>query len=58
MPDLDTIIVTEETIKGGEAVNKIRKEKGLSVLKVIVTKVLGDSDTIDIGEKYSSSVIR
>ena len=40
MSELDTIIVTEETIKGGELVNHIRKEKGLPLLKVMVTKVL------------------
>lgn len=33
---LEAIVVSEETAKGGEAVNKLREERGLSTLKVLL----------------------
>jgi phosphopantetheine adenylyltransferase len=33
-PTFDCIIVSDETIKGGEKINQIRKEKGMSELVI------------------------
>jgi len=48
------VIVSEETIKGGDAINKVRTEKGLTPLEVIVVGILGG----DIVNRLSSTSIR
>jgi len=52
---LEAIVVSEETMKGGEAVNKKRAERGLSQLQVeVVDLIFEDGNT----EKISSSQLR
>lgn len=52
---LEAIVVSKETIKGGEAVNKKRAERGLSHLQVeVVDLIIEDGST----EKVSSTQLR
>jgi len=52
---LEAIVVSRETIKGGEAVNKKRAERGLSQLQVeVVDLIFEDGNT----EKISSTQLR
>jgi phosphopantetheine adenylyltransferase len=39
--NLDILVVSEETKKRGEEVNRIRKKKGLKKLKLIVIPLVG-----------------
>lgn len=54
---LQSIIVSEETLRGGTKINEIRSEKGMTQLKVEVIKVLGDDhkESEAEEEKVSSS---
>ncbi|VDM44227.1 unnamed protein product [Toxocara canis] len=57
-PDLEAIIVSSETIKGGHAVNEERKKRGLSKLTVESIRLVDGEDKI-LGEtKISSSARR
>lgn len=53
---LQAIVVSKETEKGGEAVNKKRGERGLPRLQVIVVGVIADEQAG--GEKVSSTLLR
>lgn len=57
---LEAIVVSEETIRGGEKINQIRAEKGMSQLKVDVIKMLDDTHREHNVEeaKVSSSSLR
>ncbi|CAI4227689.1 unnamed protein product [Auanema sp. JU1783] len=55
VPDLEAIIVSKETIKGGEAVNKKRQEKGMSFLETVVIDLLEANDEVLNETKISSS---
>ncbi|CAF93143.1 unnamed protein product, partial [Tetraodon nigroviridis] len=58
-PHLECIVVSEETKKGGEAVNKKRKENGLSALVLHEIQLLKDSHHSETEEeKISSSSLR
>ncbi|TRY96526.1 hypothetical protein DNTS_017768, partial [Danionella cerebrum] len=58
-PDLKCIVVSEETRKGGEAVNKKRLENGLAELVLYEIQLLKDAHRADIEEeKISSSSLR
>nr|XP_027204851.1 bifunctional coenzyme A synthase-like [Dermatophagoides pteronyssinus] len=59
-PTLEAIIVSEETIRGGEKINEIRISKGMKPLKIDVIKLLQD-DHKESGveeNKVSSSSLR
>ncbi|KAH8965251.1 hypothetical protein BDL97_04G107800 [Sphagnum fallax] len=52
---LEAIVVSEETLKGAEAVNKKRAEKGLSQLQVEVVNLVLENGC---AEKVSSTILR
>jgi len=54
--DFDVIIVTPETIKGGDYVNKLRREGGYKELEVVVGNLV--SSTGEIHDKLSSTNLR
>lgn len=53
--DLEAIVVSRETIKGADAVNKKRNEQGMSQLDVIIVELVEGSDEILKETKISSS---
>lgn len=53
--DLEAIVVSRETVKGGDAVNKKRVENGMSALDVIVVELVEGADEILNETKISSS---
>ncbi|CAD6191009.1 unnamed protein product [Caenorhabditis auriculariae] len=53
--DLEAIVVSEETRKGGDAVNKKRQENGMSVLDVVVISLVEANDEVMKESKVSSS---
>lgn len=53
--DLEAIVVSRETIKGADAVNKKRNEQGMSQLDVIIVELVEGSDEILNETKISSS---
>ncbi|KAI6241321.1 CTP-transf-like domain-containing protein [Aphelenchoides fujianensis] len=55
---LQCIVVSKETAKGGEAVNKKRQERGLSTLEIVEIPLLEGADTLLQETKLSSSAIR
>uniref|UniRef100_A0A0N4ZFU2 CTP_transf_like domain-containing protein n=1 Tax=Parastrongyloides trichosuri TaxID=131310 RepID=A0A0N4ZFU2_PARTI len=57
-PNLKLIVTSEETKKGGDAVNAKRKEKGLSILETYVIPLIEGSDEILQESKLSSSAKR
>lgn len=58
-PDINCIVVSAETRKGGEKVNSERKKKGMSELSMYVVDLVENTDTIPGEEdKLSSSTAR
>ncbi|WKX91211.1 hypothetical protein Q1695_009776 [Nippostrongylus brasiliensis] len=55
IPDLEAIVVSQETVRGGEAVNRVRKEKGMSNLEMITIDLLEATDQVLNETKISSS---
>ncbi|CAL2030108.1 unnamed protein product [Caenorhabditis brenneri] len=53
--DLEAIVVSRETIKGADAVNKRRNEEGMSQLDVIIVELVEGTDEILNETKISSS---
>uniref|UniRef100_A0AC34GCE5 Cytidyltransferase-like domain-containing protein n=1 Tax=Panagrolaimus sp. ES5 TaxID=591445 RepID=A0AC34GCE5_9BILA len=53
--DLDCIVVSDETVKGGQAVNQKRKERGLSELDIQKIELVEGNDEILKEVKLSSS---
>lgn len=53
--DLEAIVVSRETIKGADAVNKRRNEQGMTQLDVIIVELVEGSDEILNETKISSS---
>ena len=41
--EIDTLVVSRETLSGGEAVNSLRKEKGLPELKLYIIEVIASA---------------
>lgn len=58
--EIDGLVVSAETAKGAEFVNKFRSDKNWPTLQVITIKVVGDNDNADesFKGKLSSSDIR
>ncbi|KAK0426268.1 hypothetical protein QR680_009614 [Steinernema hermaphroditum] len=57
-PDLQCIVVSEETRSGGEAVNRKREERGLSTLDIEVITLVEGKDEVLEESKLSSSTRR
>lgn len=55
IPDLEAIIVSRETVKGGDAVNKKRMEQGMKELDVIIVELVEGNDVVLNETKISSS---
>lgn len=58
VPEIQSLIVSRETIKGGEFVNKTREEKGMPKLDILIVNVLGGEEDDGWKEKLSSTDIR
>lgn len=58
VPEIESLIVSRETVSGGEFVNKTRKSKGLKPLEVHVVNVLGGNVEDGWKEKMSSTELR
>lgn len=56
--DLQCIVVSKETVRGGEAVNKRRLEKGMTKLDTFVIELLDGEDVLLKETKLSSSARR
>lgn len=56
--DIDSLVVSRETITGGEFVNNLRKEKGMRQLKVHVINVIGGEEEDGFQNKLSSTQLR
>uniref|UniRef100_A0A182PN98 Bifunctional coenzyme A synthase n=1 Tax=Anopheles epiroticus TaxID=199890 RepID=A0A182PN98_9DIPT len=55
-PDMDLIVVSTETARGGAKVNELRERNGLNQLKVHTIELLDDESTVeDKEDKISSS---
>lgn len=54
--EIDAVLVSEETLKGGEQINVVRAEKNMKPLKLVVCPTI--SPKKDIESKLSSSTIR
>ncbi|KAL5006772.1 hypothetical protein ScPMuIL_015578 [Solemya velum] len=58
-PDLQCLVLSQETIKGGPMINSLRKDKGLSVLAEYVVDLISDECHSQFEEeKISSSSLR
>uniref|UniRef100_F1KWB0 Bifunctional coenzyme A synthase n=1 Tax=Ascaris suum TaxID=6253 RepID=F1KWB0_ASCSU len=57
-PDLEAIIVSQETLRGGHAVNEQRKKRGLSTLIVEEVRLVEGEDKVLGENKISSSARR
>ena len=53
IPDIDKIIVSEETLEGALEINRKRSERGLKEMQVVVIPLVKESE-----QKQSSSIIR
>lgn len=58
VPEIEALVVSRETVQGGEFVNKTRIEKGLSKLDISVVNVLGGNEEDGWKEKLSSTELR
>ncbi|CAL9734789.1 phosphopantetheine adenylyltransferase [Monosporozyma servazzii] len=58
VPEIECLIVSRETVKGGDIVNKTRAERGLSKLDIVVVNVLGGDEDDGWKEKLSSTEVR
>lgn len=56
--DIDSLIVSRETIKGAEFINKTRLERGFSELKVHIINVIGGEEDDGFVNKLSSTQLR
>lgn len=58
VPEIECLVVSRETVSGGEFVNKTRIEKGLPKLDIYVVNVLGGKEEDGWKEKLSSTDLR
>ncbi|QLG72955.1 hypothetical protein HG535_0E00390 [Zygotorulaspora mrakii] len=58
VPEIECLVVSRETVAGGDFVNKTRVEKGLPKLDICVVNVLGGDEEDGWKEKLSSTEIR
>lgn len=58
VPEIECLVVSRETVAGGELVNKTRLAKNLSKLTIKVVNVLGGSEEDGWKEKLSSTELR
>lgn len=58
VPEIECLIVSRETVKGGEIVNKTRMERGFNELEIVVVNILGGDERDGWKEKLSSTEIR
>lgn len=56
--NINALVLSEESRKGGDYVNNVRQEKGWSPLELVVIDVIGGSDTEHFGDKLSSTDYR
>lgn len=56
--DIDSLVVSRETISGGSFINNLRKEKGFRQLKVHVINVIGGEEEDGFQNKLSSTQLR
>lgn len=56
--EIDSLVVSRETIKGGDFVNKTRKDKGFRELKIHVINVIGGEEDDGFQNKLSSTQLR
>lgn len=56
--DIDALIVSRETIKGAEFINKTRRERGFNELRVHVVNVIGGEEDDGFENKLSSTQLR
>ncbi|GAB0097011.1 bifunctional phosphopantetheine adenylyltransferase - Dephospho-CoA kinase [Sergentomyia squamirostris] len=55
-PDIDLIVVSQETLRGGEKVNEVRQKNNLNILEIFCIKMLElEPDSDDKEKKISSS---
>jgi pantetheine-phosphate adenylyltransferase len=54
-PDMDVLVVSEETIRGAEKINEGRRARGYAPLVVLVVPVLNSENS---GDKLSSTALR
>lgn len=58
-PDIDALVVSQETASGGEYVNKVRRQKGFRELKIVEVQVIGGGSTQNnFEQKLSSTELR
>lgn len=65
-PTIEALVVSDETVAGGEAINKLRREKELGELEVWVIKLVADDGgaegegggEVGVAGKMGSTAIR
>ncbi|AET40402.1 putative pantetheine-phosphate adenylyltransferase Ecym_5670 [Eremothecium cymbalariae DBVPG len=58
VPEIEALIVSRETVAGGEIINKTRNQKGMKELEIYVVNILGGDESDSWKEKLSSTEIR
>lgn len=54
---MQALVVSKETVSGGEAINQYRREHGFRPLEIIVVDLVADSAALE-GGKVSSTALR
>ncbi|KAK3239936.1 hypothetical protein CYMTET_50169 [Cymbomonas tetramitiformis] len=58
MPEMEALIISKETLKGGEAIQSHRSSLGLQPITLVIVDVVGSAAQIAAGDKLSSSDLR